>query len=560
MRNRNFGLLLFILSGIWISMAQGVAATYDATGRWTVDVTPDTPSMPLAAGCLVMPKETIMFSLLSQSGDAFTIQEFAEIETTGTIQGEQYTYHINRSDGSVHDITLTLSSQDAATGTVASSWSDGAGGNCSATGSLNARRAHDASFSLSGAWTIQFGAEQLDATLSDPACSLASARSYQALIDQNGNRFTATLDTGLQLSGEIDRAVHIFADKQLLTQPHISVNQFVLVNANQGNGTTHWSRLQGKLACSGSNVITLTRSGVTVDPNGQLAIGSMNLTVGQSRGVTLTQVRGTPSITVEPESGVVTLETLGGMTTVRCDAEGSATLTVTDANGSATAPVKCVAGATGSPVNDSLSQWLFKPGVTLVTEEHWRGSESGSPDHRSVRWSQFGVATSFMTRGSLLNSVGDQGLYYTLDESGLTFHGERSFDSGQGKIRRRAYYGFVNAPSLESGAAGITEQQVAPANLKTPATALPGQIALGAPVTTLRLEQEIDANDQAIANRWNLVQQTIEVTGPIDLLAADPPASLASDSRFLAWRDGITDLELLGKLTSVIRLQVSESR
>ncbi|MBF0261575.1 MAG: carboxypeptidase regulatory-like domain-containing protein, partial [Magnetococcales bacterium] len=553
------GVLVWMLLGLWMSSAPVEAATHDATGRWSLDFVPDGPTLPLAPGCLALPKESFL-ATLSQDGDVFTVRESAGAEATGSIDIDLYTYHINRSDGSASDVALTLATSDAGSGTVTTNWPDGSGGSCSATGILVARRAHDAIFDLTGNWTIQFGAEQLDSALSDSACTLTPARSHQARIDLDGNRFIATLDVGMQISGDIDRAIHIFNDKQLLTQPHLSVSRFLMLNGNQGSGTTHWSRLQGALACSGSNTITLTRAGVTVDPNGLLSIAPINLTVGQSRQVALAQVTGTPVIMVEPESGIVALETLGGVTTARCDAAGSATLTVTDAKGAASASVNCVTPSSESPADQALNPWLFLPGVTLVNGENWRGNEANSQDQRSIGWSRAGVATPFLNRGTVSSLVGEQGLLYTLDDTGLIFHGEKSFDSGLGQSRRRAYHGFVNPPSLESGAAGISSEHLAASNLKSPPTVLPGRITLGTPVTTLRLEQELDANDQPLANRWNVVEQTIEVTGPMNLLAAEAPDSLASDARFAAWRDAIMDPDLLGRLTSVIRLRVSESR
>ncbi|GAB0056524.1 hypothetical protein SIID45300_00832 [Candidatus Magnetaquicoccaceae bacterium FCR-1] len=553
------GLVVWMLLGLWMTTLPAQAATYDATGRWAIDFTPDALTTPLASGCLSLPKESIL-ATLSQDGDAFTVRESAGAEASGSIDAELYTYHIQRPDGSGSQIALTLNTADAGSGTVTTSWPDGAGGTCSATGSIVARRAHDALFALTGDWTIQFGAEQLDTALSDPACTLAPARSFQARIDQDGNRFIATLDAGVQITGDIDRAVHVFADKQLLTQPHLSVSRFLMLNANQGSGTARWSRLQGGLACSGSNTLSLTRAGVTADPNAQLSIAPINLTEGQSRGVSLAHVTGTPSIVVEPESGVVALDTLGGVTTARCEGAGSATLTVTDATGSATASVNCVPPVTDSPVDQAWSQWIFLPGVTLVNGENWRGGEANSRDQRSIGWSRAGVATSFLNRGTVSSLVGNQGLLYTLGDDGLIFHGEKSFDSGSGQSRRRAYYGFVNAPSLESGAAGIGAEQLASANLKSPPTVLPGRIVPGTPVTTVRVEFELDDSDQPLANRWSVVEQTIEVTGSVNLLAAETPESLADDAFFPAWRDAITDLDLLGRLTSVVRLKVSESR
>ncbi|MEO5346531.1 MAG: carboxypeptidase-like regulatory domain-containing protein, partial [Magnetococcus sp. YQC-9] len=553
-----FGLIVFTLLGMVMPLGTAKAASYDATGRWSVVFTPDAPNGPLAAGCLAVPIESFV-ATITQTDDTFTVSEFAGAQATGTITGEQYGYRINRPDGSVSDVSLTMASQNGGNGTFTTNWSNGLGGSCTATGSLVATRAQDSLFEVSGFWNVRMGVEQLDTTLSDPSCQAAPARTVQAFIGRDGNAFQVSFAGGASLSGDSDRAIHTYFEQSLTPQPNLAVTRLVMLNADNGAGMTYWSRMQDGKACSGFHTLNWTRDGVVVDPNGRLAIAPLNLSVGQTRAVGLAQVTGTAALTVSPESGIVTLETLGGVTTARCESEGQAFLTVTDAKDAATATVTCVSPATPGTDDDLLNNWLFIPDVTLVTRDQWRGAESGSREQRSVRWSRSGVAANFMNRAQVMTTIGDQGIYYTLNETGLTFHGERSFDLETGE-KHRAFYGFKNEPSLDSGAAGITPDQIAEDNRQDPGVVLPARIQSGDSATSLRLEYELDSSNQPVSGRWSIVQQTIEVAGPLDLLAADLPEGLVDDSAFPVWRDAITDPALLSRLTAAIRLKVREVR
>ncbi|MBF0192662.1 MAG: carboxypeptidase regulatory-like domain-containing protein, partial [Magnetococcales bacterium] len=553
-------LLFFAVLGLLMPAGVAQAATYDATGRWMVVFTPTPPATAPSNLCLPVPPERFV-ATLAQSGETFTVTELGGAQAAGTISGETYAYQITRSNGSASAVSVTLNSDQGGTGTVSSSWSDGQGGTCTATGDVMVTRANDAIFDASGSWNVQVSADQLDATLSNPACLAAPAKTLQAAIVQTGSTFMLSFNDAPHLTGEIDGGMHTLASIQTGSQIHHAYTHFLLFNADSGYGSMHWVSQADGQVCAGSNTVMLTRAGVVSDPQATLSVSPMNLTVGQSRLLNLHHVVGTPAVGVSPETGVVALNPVGGVTRVQCEAPGQATVTVTDANGSAAALITCVAAPEpGSLTEYPLADWIYPAGVTRVTQELWQSAHVTEWAHDSFRWSRSGASLSFLDRGTLSTLAGDEGMIYTLDDKGLIFHGEKDFDRQQDGVRQQAFYGFVNPPVLDPGAVEILPEQVELSNLTPPSPMLPASVVDGHTATTTRIEYPLDAAGQPVVGQWTVVKQEIMVAGPVDLLAEHPPEGLHDDSRFLQWRDAITDAGVLNRLTGVIRLHVVETR
>ncbi|MBF0271007.1 MAG: hypothetical protein HQL98_02870 [Magnetococcales bacterium] len=553
-------LLLFAVLGLLVPAEVAQAATYDATGRWMVAFAPTSPATPPSNLCLPIPPERFV-ATLAQSDDTFTLTELGGAQGSGTINGETYAYQITRANGSTSTVSLILASGDSGTGTATSSWSDGQGGTCSASGTVTVNRAIDAIFDVSGSWNVQVSADQLDTTLSNPACLPAPAKTLQAAIVQAGNTFLISFNDSPHLTGDIDGAMHTVASIQTGTQTAFSYTHFLLINADSGNGAMHWVNNTAGQVCTGSNTVTLTRAGVTPNPDATLSVLPMNLTVGQSRLLHMDHVTGTPSVSTSPETGVVSMSNAGGVTRILCEAPGQATVTVTDANGSAAAIVSCVAGVQpGASTEYPIADWIFTPGVTRVTQEHWQSDNAGGWANDGYRWSRSGASVSFLDRGTLSTLAGDEGMIYTIDDKGLTFHGEKGFDGQKEGVRHKAFYGFVNPPVLDPGAVEILPEHVALSNLTPPVPMLPPTVVDGHTATTTRIEYELDAAGQPIDGHWTVVKQDVTVAGAVDLLAEHPPEGLQDDPRFLEWRDAITDGGVLNRLTGVIRLHVTETR
>ncbi|MBF0428754.1 MAG: carboxypeptidase regulatory-like domain-containing protein, partial [Magnetococcales bacterium] len=293
----------------------------------------------------------------------------------------------------------------------------------------------------------------------------------------------------------------------------------------------------------------------------QLTVAPMNLVVGGSRDVMIENFTGTPTLTATPE-GVVTLTSFAGGTSVSCDAPGSALITVTDGTETtASATIHCVAVAeTAIGEVNSIADWIFPANVTLVTQNFWHGNETGSWGHYAYRWSRAGGTETFQDRGTLSTVVGDDGHYYTLNGDGLTFHGNKQFNATKGDLTRTVRYGFVTPPDLESGVSGIDSALLASSNWILPTSLIPATLVEGATSSVTQVEFDLDVNELPDASKWVVTKHNVSISGILNLLSTELPEELKEDLIFQKWRDAITDTELLGKLTKVIRIQMEEIR
>ncbi|MBF0340160.1 MAG: hypothetical protein HQL95_04250, partial [Magnetococcales bacterium] len=560
-KRNQVGLWLFvlILMTAFLQAGESRAATYDATGRWSVVYTPNPPVTPLATGCLPVRPDAFVVTI-AQTDDAFTLSEPGNVQASGTISGESYAWQITRPDASSSTLSMTLSQANTGSGTVTTSRSDGQGGTCITLGTVAFTRAVDAVFDISGAWNLQVDGDVLDSAVSAQGCQLSPAKTLQGDFVQSGNTFVLSLPADEHLTGDIDGGIHSFKSSSTGNATQFVSTRFLLINADSGNGTMQWVRNSGGMVCAGANSFTLTRTGTTSNPDDALSVAAMNLTVGQSRLLELAHVTGTPTVTVAPESGVASVTMAGGVYRLACDATGQAVVTVTDAKGAATATMNCVAGVTGGSGTFTMAEWLYPEGVTLVSRNQWQSKNAGDAASDGFRWSRAGGKVAFLDRGNLSVLAGDDGMIYSLDDKGLIFHGEKRFDVWNETLTYKAYYGFVNPPDLTMGAAGILPENLAVSNLTPPPALLPASVNDGDSATLVRIEFDLDAAGQPMPGQWNVVQQVVTVAGPVDLLAADPPEELRANGAFLAWRDAITQSGLLNKLTGVLRVHLVETR
>ncbi|MBF0127584.1 MAG: hypothetical protein HQM02_10285, partial [Magnetococcales bacterium] len=553
--------ILFALVGMCLSPGGGLAATYDATGRWSVLFTPTQPVDTSTAGCLPFRNEPFLVTI-AQSGDGFTLAEYQEATVSGTVSGATYAFNNTHSDGSARNVVFTLTGENAASGSATLSRPNNIQGGtlCAASGTVVLSRAAAPLFPLTGSWSMRLEGEQLDSALSSPGCAAAPARSVEAKFLALNDSFLVGLDDLVYSVGDIDGGYRFFKVNTTGTAQETAVYHLLQTTTDSAGGTLSWARNSGGALCVGSNLFTMTRiGGGDGDPNPALAVSPMNMTVGNARPLDIHHATGIPVAAFSPPPDFATLTTTGGIATITCNGPGQANVAVTDGKSSASATITCVAasGAIGGEV--AIADWIFPNNQTLVTQHLWQGSGEGARPSHSVRWSQAAGTTSYLNRGTVSLLVGEEENAFTLDGNGLTFHGGKRYDPDQNEASRFALYGFVLPPN-SSFATGIHPEDVAPGNLTTPTPFLPPMISDGVVREELRIEYRLDANNAPIPDRWVVIKQDVAVRGNLDLLSATLPAELQDDRFFLDWRDAITDATLLGKLTNVMRVHLIETR
>ncbi|MBF0180929.1 MAG: carboxypeptidase regulatory-like domain-containing protein [Magnetococcales bacterium] len=549
-----FTLLFLLLAG------QARAATYDANGRWSVTFTPNPPVVTDTPGCLPAQEEPFVIAI-AQTGDAFTATETQETPVSGTVSGADYAYNATLADGATRNLSFTLASTDAGSGTASMTWPNNTQGGtvCQQAGTVTLTRALPSVLPVSGTWTMRLEADQLDPALSAAGCAAEPARNLPTGFIRILDTFLISVNDTDFGFGAIDGGIFTVKIRKGGATYEESILRFLQSSPDSMAGAIRWVRNNGTMLCAGSNLVSLTRDGSgDGNPEPSLTVAPINLAVGQTRPVSFDLAVGPPSLMITPESGVATLTTTSGLATVTCDAPGSATVTVIDAKVSASAVVNCVAPLDPATGDLPLAESLFLPGRSMVNEHLWQGDAPGSPASRSFEWMQpAGNATWLNRTVSVLAGDGEQ--YFTLDASGLAFHGGKRYDPASDEVRRFAWYGFVAPPNL-AFPSGARAEDVAAANLTTPSPLLPAFVGDGLNRVEARVEYQLDANNAPISGQWTVVKQEAGVSGNINLLAATPPTDLLEDRFFAQWRDAITDPALLSALTRVMRIHLVETR
>ncbi|MEO5330606.1 MAG: carboxypeptidase-like regulatory domain-containing protein [Magnetococcus sp. YQC-5] len=550
--NKSIWMLLFALMGMILSGGVAQAGTYNATGRWSVNYTVTS----LTQGCVsAYPKEWVV--TVAQANDTFTLSESSVVLDSGKVTDDAYTLHA-QTPSMTRDFAFKLTGENQGTGTLTSTWSAQTSGSCTEQGDIKVSRTMEPVFNITGSWTLQVGADVLDAQSPNvSSCESAPARTLSVNIIQSGTTISMEVGGSTLVTGEVDGGIYTFKHIDSAVKTDWTSYRFLMTNKDAGNGAIQWVRKVG--TCFGSNTITMTRSDQQpADPNATLGMAPLNLTVGSTRMLALQHVTGTPTFTASPETGVITLTSSSGVTNVTCDAPGQAVVTVTDANGAATANIVCVA----RPVTiDSMAiaEWMLPSGVTLVTRNLKKNNQEGSVSVQSFHWSRAGKTATFLDRGSVSLVEGDDGRYYSLNDTGLIIHGEKHWDVGREKLIHKAQYGFVRAPLLTADNMSISQEDVAIANTTAPGPILPTTIADGYADTVTRIAFNLDANTKPIPNQWHVSKQEIVAHLNLNLLDSVLPDALQDDEYFKEWRDAITDTGLLSKLTSVVHIHRSET-
>ncbi|MBF0165148.1 MAG: hypothetical protein HQM01_11725, partial [Magnetococcales bacterium] len=280
----------------------------------------------------------------------------------------------------------------------------------------------------------------------------------------------------------------------------------------------------------------------------------INLTVGTEARAVNVPSGAVPSITTGAD--VIELAESG----VICKMAGTATVNVTVGTAQASTTITCLNPPTTPDTSISIAQWLFPADTTLVSHGRWQpmSATSGGMLDYSMHASLAHGTTTFKDRPVSVERNGDGESYYTMDDNGLTFHGEKREDFWQNRTSRTIHFGFVTEPD---SATGITAALVAPENLTAPKPFVPATMTSGDTRTLYAASFELDANDQILTDKWTVTKTEITITPNVNLLAATPPVPVLQNNGYFAhWRDSITDADLLQKAMHALHVKMVETR
>ncbi|GAB0056527.1 hypothetical protein SIID45300_00835 [Candidatus Magnetaquicoccaceae bacterium FCR-1] len=324
-----------------------------------------------------------------------------------------------------------------------------------------------------------------------------------------------------------------------------------------------------KLSCSGAGSGTVTvfdaanqslvvevlctaQSGGGTSP--PLTLEPINLTVGSEARAVNVPSGAVPGITAGAD--VIELAETG----VICKKAGTATVHVTVGTDQATTTVTCLNPPANPDTAISIVDWLFPAETTLVTHGLWqpKSTTSGGTLEYSMQASVAHGTAMLKDRAVSVERNGDGESYYTLNEHGLTFHGEKRVDFWQNRTSRTIHFGFVTDPDI---ATGISAATLAQENLTAPKPFVPATVTQAGTHTHFGVSFQMDANDQILPDKWTVTKTEITLTPNVNLLAAVPPVEALRDNGYFAhWRDSITDAELLQKVMHALHVKMVETR